>query len=56
MADVFTEEQIAEFKEAFRPFDEGGDGCYGLITSTKNLVTLMDSLGHKVTEDDLGEH
>ena len=49
--DIFslTEEQIAEFKEAFIPFDKEGDGS---INNPKDLVTLMDSLGHKVTEDD----
>ena len=27
MADNLTEEQIAEFKEAFSLFDKDGDGC-----------------------------
>ena len=31
MADQLTEEQIAEFKEAFSLFDKDGDGEYRLI-------------------------
>ena len=31
MADQLTEEQIAEFKEAFSLFDKDGDGEYGEI-------------------------
>ena len=31
MADQLTEEQIAEFKEAFSLFDKDGDGEYPLI-------------------------
>jgi len=36
MADQLTEEQIAEFKEAFSLFDKDGDGtitCLGDITN-----------------------
>ena len=33
MADQLTEEQIAEFKEAFSLFDKDGDGEYRLIFS-----------------------
>lgn len=29
MADQLTEEQIAEFKEAFSLFDKDGDGKFG---------------------------
>jgi hypothetical protein len=31
MADQLTEEQIAEFKEAFSLFDKDGDGEYGIV-------------------------
>ncbi len=36
MADQLTEEQIAEFKEAFSLFDKDGDGCI----TTKELGTV----------------
>ena len=36
-----TEEQIAEFKEAFSLFDKDGDGTI----TTKELGTVMRSLG-----------
>ena len=53
MVESLTEEQITEFKGAFMPFNiERDDTC---ITE-KDLATLMDSLGHKFTEDDLREH
>ena len=42
MADQLTEEQIAEFKEAFDLFDKDGDGTI----STGELGTVMDSLAH----------
>ncbi len=42
MADQLTEEQIAEFKEAFSFFDKDGDGTI----TTKELGTVMRSLGH----------
>jgi calmodulin len=45
----FTEEQIAEFKEAFALFDKDGDGS---ITS-KELGTVMRSLGQNPTEPEL---
>ena len=41
MADQLTEEQIAEFKEAFSLFDKDGDGTI----TTKELGTVMRSLG-----------
>ena len=44
MADQLTEEQIAEFKEAFSLFDEDGDGTI----TTKELGTVMRSLGTEV--------
>ncbi|KAF3816362.1 hypothetical protein GH733_014535 [Mirounga leonina] len=45
-ADQLTEEQIAEFKEAFSPFDKDGDGTI----TTKELGTVMRSLGQNPTE------
>ena len=45
MADQLTEEQTAEFKEAFALFDKDGDGTI----STKELGTVMNSLGQKPT-------
>jgi hypothetical protein len=41
MVDQLTEEQIAEFKEAFTLFDKDGDGNI----TTKELGTVMRSLG-----------
>lgn len=49
MADQLTEEQIAEFKEAFSLFDKDGDGSI----TTKELGTVMRSLGQNPTEADL---
>lgn len=49
MADQLTEEQIAEFKEAFSLFDKDGDGTI----STKELGTVMRSLGQRPTEAEL---
>ena len=45
MSDHLTEEQTAEFKEAFALFDKDGDGTI----STKELGTVMNSLGQKPT-------
>ena len=45
MADNLTEEQIAEFKEAFSLFDKDGDGTI----TTKELGTVMRSLGQNPT-------
>lgn len=44
MADQLSEEQIAEFKEAFSVFDKDGDGTI----TTKELGTVMRSLGQNV--------
>jgi len=44
-----TEEEIAEFTEAFALYDKDGDG---LITS-KELGVVMRSLGQNPTEDEL---
>lgn len=46
-----TEEQIAEFKEAFSLFDKDGDGTI----TTKELGTVMRSLGQNPTEAELQE-
>jgi len=49
MADQLTEEQIAEFKEAFSLFDKDGDDTI----TTKVLGTVMRSLGQNPTEAEL---
>merc|ERR1712216_255156 len=49
MAADLTDEQIAEFKEAFALFDKDGDGTMG----TKELGTVMRSLGQNPTEAEL---
>uniref|UniRef100_A0A8D0SMQ9 EF-hand domain-containing protein n=1 Tax=Sus scrofa TaxID=9823 RepID=A0A8D0SMQ9_PIG len=49
MADQLTEEQTAEFKEAFSLFDKDGDGTI----TTKGLGTVMRSLGQNPTEAEL---
>lgn len=46
-----TEEQIAEFKEAFNLFDKDGDGNI----TTKELGTCMRSLGQNPTEAEIAE-
>ena len=48
-ADQLTEEQIAEFKEAFSLFDKDGDGTI----TTKELGTVMRSLDQSPTEAEL---
>ncbi len=51
MADQLTEEQIAEFKEAFFLYDKNSDGTI----TTKELGTVMRSLGINPTEAELVE-
>merc|ERR1740117_1218797 len=50
-ADQLSEEQIAEFKEAFSLFDKDGDGTI----TCKELGTVMRSLGQNPTEAELGD-
>nr|AFC41204.1 TP-D3cpv [Binary expression vector TP-D3cpv] len=49
MHDQLTEEQIAEFKEAFSLLDKDGDGTI----TTKELGTALRSLGQNPTEAEL---
>ena len=51
MAEQLTEDQIAEFKEAFSLFDKDGDGTI----TTKELGAVMTSLGMNPTEVELQE-
>jgi len=48
-ADSLTEEQIAEYKEAFSLFDKSGDGTI----TTKDLGTVIRALGKNPTEAEL---
>lgn len=47
--DNLTEEQIAEFKEAFQIFDKDGDGSI----TTKELGTVMRSLGQNPSDEEI---
>ncbi|KAL3779081.1 hypothetical protein ACHAWO_003784 [Cyclotella atomus] len=49
MASELTDEQNAEFKEAFSLFDKDGDGTI----ATKELGTVMRPLGQNPTEAEL---
>ena len=49
MSNQMTEEQIAEYKEAFSVFDKNGDGAI----TREELGTVMRSLGQSPTETDL---
>ncbi|XP_053376593.1 uncharacterized protein LOC123533425 [Mercenaria mercenaria] len=46
-----TEDQVAEFKEAFSLFDKDGDGTI----SSKELGMVMRAMGHSPTESELRE-
>jgi Ca2+-binding EF-hand superfamily protein len=48
-ASQYTEEQIAEFKEAFSLFDRDGDGTI----DADELGTVMRSMGHQPTEEEI---
>ena len=49
MSNQMTEEQIAEYREAFSVFDKNGDGAI----TREELGTVMRSLGQSPTETDL---
>src|SRR2546423_14032290 len=49
MAESLTDEQVAEFREAFALFDKNGDGQI----TTKELGTVMRSLGQNPSESEL---
>ncbi|XP_066242170.1 calmodulin-like protein 3 [Saccopteryx leptura] len=49
MADQLTEEQVAEFREAFSLFDKDGDGAI----STQELGTVMRAVGLNPTQAEL---
>ncbi len=51
MAYDLTEEQIAEFRDAFSVFDENGDGTI----NAKELGIVLRSLGQNPTEKELQE-
>eukprot|EP00536_Pseudo-nitzschia_multiseries_P002086 jgi/Psemu1/235350/estExt_Genewise1.C_280011 len=49
MADQYSEEQIAEFKEAFSLFDKDGDGTI----DSEELGGILRSLGNQPTEEEI---
>ena len=49
MVSQLSEEQVAEFREAFSPFARDGDRPF----TTRDLGALMRSLGQEVTEAEL---
>lgn len=49
MAEQYTEEQIAEFKEAFSLFDKDGDGTI----DNEELGTVLRSLGNQPTDEEV---
>eukprot|EP00397_Hematodinium_sp_SG-2012_P047181 GEMP01053551.1.p1 GENE.GEMP01053551.1~~GEMP01053551.1.p1 ORF type:complete len:154 (+),score=43.85 GEMP01053551.1:319-780(+) len=51
MADQLTEEQIAEFKEAFGLFDNDSDG----IINSSELGTVMRSLGQNPSDQEVDD-
>merc|ERR1712112_416246 len=46
-----TDEQTADFKDAFKKFDAGGEG----EIPTSELGTVMKMLGHKLNDEELEE-
>ena len=54
MADQLTEEQIAEFKEAFSLFDKDGDGAYWVAGRSLRVPGL--ALGEAVAVEERGQH
>jgi calmodulin len=48
-SEQLSEEQIAEFREAFALFDKNGDGSI----TTQELGTVMSSLGQNASEEEL---
>ncbi|XP_052767257.1 neo-calmodulin-like [Mya arenaria] len=51
MSDIFTEEQLEEYKETFSLFDKEGDGTI----ATNELGTVLRALGQHPTEADLSD-
>lgn len=51
MTDKFTEEQIAEFREAFQIFDKDHDG----MILTKELGTVMRGLGQNPSDNEIAQ-
>uniref|UniRef100_A0A8C4MUG2 EF-hand domain-containing protein n=1 Tax=Equus asinus asinus TaxID=83772 RepID=A0A8C4MUG2_EQUAS len=51
MAEKLSEEQVAEFKEAFSSVDKNGDGTI----NTQELGAVMQALGHSLSEAELNE-
>ena len=49
MSKKFTDEQVAEFKQAFALFDTDGNG----FVTTDELGTVMRSLGQKPTDEEI---
>ncbi|XP_033736466.1 calmodulin-like isoform X2 [Pecten maximus] len=49
MADDFTEEQLAEYREAFDMFDQDGSGSITI----KEMITVMQELGQGTSEEEL---
>ncbi|RUP42862.1 calmodulin [Jimgerdemannia flammicorona] len=51
MADQLTEDQISEFKEAFKVFDKDGNG----FISAAELRHVMTSLGKTLSDEEVDE-
>lgn len=50
-ASNLTTEEVNEFKDAFTLFDKDNDG----VITIKELATVLKSLGHNPTDQELGE-